>query len=106
MNHKSYITKEHLDSFGVVLGSEDETSLLAHLNDTLKERIGTEIAAMIDDAKLQELLTLQTNGDEEDVERWLVTNVPELQQIVEDEIDILLSEVVSSSDTINKIAEK
>jgi len=97
-----YITKETLDAFGISLEGHDETSLLEHLNDTLKERIGTEIAALLDDTRLNELLDLQETAGDEQVGDWLTQNVPELPQIVQDEIDILMGELADSTDSINK----
>lgn len=99
-----YITKETLDAFGISLEGHDETSLLEHLNDTLKERIGTEIAALLDDTRLNELLDLQETASDEQVGDWLTQNVPELPQIVQDEIDILMGELADSTDSINKAA--
>lgn len=100
-----YITKETLDAFGISLEEHDESSLLEHLNDTLRERIGTEIAALLDDAKLEELLTLQESPDgDAKTGDWLAQNVPELPQIVQDEIDILMGELADNTDSINKAA--
>lgn len=100
-----YITKETLDAFGISLEGHDESSLLEHLNDTLRERIGTEIAALLDDAKLEELLTLQESPDgDAKTGDWLAQNVPELPQIVQDEIDILMGELADNTDSINKAA--
>jgi hypothetical protein len=99
-----YITKETLDAFGISLEGHDETSLLEHLNDTLKERIGTEIAALLDDTRLNELLDLQETAGDEQVGDWLTQNVPELPQIVQDEIDILMGELADNTDSINKAA--
>lgn len=97
-----YITKELLDDFGITLGDQDETSLLEHLNETLQERIGTEVAAMLDDERLQELLDLQETADDATVGDWLAKNVPELPQIAQDEINILLGEVADNASTINE----
>ncbi|HEU4715579.1 MAG TPA: DUF5663 domain-containing protein [Candidatus Saccharimonadales bacterium] len=99
-----YITKETLDAFGISLEGHDEASLLEHLNDTLKERIGTEIAALLDDARLNELLDLQETASDDQVGDWLAQNVPELPQIVQDEIDILMGELADSTDSINQAA--
>lgn len=97
-----YITKETLDAFGISLQGHDEASLLEHLNDTLKERIGTEIAALLDDARLNELLDLQETASDDQVGDWLAQNVPELPQIVQDEIDILMGELADNTDSINQ----
>lgn len=99
-----YITEKNLQAFGIDLQGQDQESLLTHLNEELQERVGTEIAAMLDDTKLKELLDMQETASGEEVGDWLVQNVPELQQIVEDEIDILMGELADSTDTINKAA--
>lgn len=98
------ITRELLDEFGITLGDQDEASFLEHLNTTLEERIGAEITESLDDDKLQELLSLQENGTEEQVDNWVEQNVPELEQIVKDEIDIFLGEIAENADGINENA--
>lgn len=99
-----YITKESLDAFGISLGDQDEESLLDHLNETLQERIGAEVATVLDDDKLKALLALQETADDAAIGEWLMRNVPELPQIVQDEIDILLGEIADNTDTINQSA--
>ncbi len=100
-----YITEETIQAFGITLAAQDKDSLLEHLNETLQERVGTEIAAMLDDTKLQELLDLQESASADQVGTWLTQNVPELQQIVEDEIDILMGELADNTDSINKTVQ-
>jgi hypothetical protein len=102
MNQQS-ITETTLETFGIFLGSQDKTSLLDHLNKTLRERIGVEIAASLNDIKLKELVHLQQTASEAEISAWLNQNVPDLQQIIQDEIDILMGEMSNSSDTINKV---
>ena len=96
-----YITKETLQAFNINLEGQDKETLLEHLNDTLQELVGTEIAAMLDDDKLQELLETQKTATDEQMGTWLTQNVPELQQIVQDEINILMGELNENSDAIN-----
>lgn len=95
------ITRELLDEFGIAVGDQDEASLLGHLNTMLDQRIGAEITDSLDDSKLQELLSLQENGTEEQVDDWIEKNVPELEQIVQDETDIFLGEIAENRDNIN-----
>jgi ABC-type phosphate/phosphonate transport system ATPase subunit len=96
-----YITEETLQAFNINLEGQDKETLLEHLNDTLQERVGTEIAAMLDDDKLQELLETQKTATDEQMGTWLTQNVLELQQIVQDEINILMGELNENSDAIN-----
>lgn len=100
MNH--YITEETLQEFNVTLDGKDKQLLLQHLNETLQERIGTEIAVTLDEAKLKELIDKQDHASDEEMGAWLMQNVPELQQIVEDEIGILMGELDENADAINK----
>lgn len=102
MNNQPLITRELLDQFGISLEGRDEASFLQHLNDTLEERIGAEITESLDDEQLKTLLEMQEKGSDEEVGAWIEQNVPELQQITQDEIDILLGEVAENSDEINE----
>lgn len=102
MNNSSIITKELLDEAGVKLGDKDIAALLDYLNSTLEERVGAEITESLDDEQLQEFVTLQENGSDEEVRAWLTKNVPELEAITQDEIDILLGELTENTDGINQ----
>lgn len=96
------ITQQTLDDFGISLtDAQDATALLAHLNETLDERVGAEITETLDDEQLKELLALQEKSDDEAVGTWLSANVDELEQITQDEIDILLGELAEISNDIN-----
>jgi len=96
------ITKALLDEAGIDLVGQDVDALLAHLNQTLEERVGTEITESLDDSQLNELLAVQENGSDEEVGAWLDKNVPELQEITQDEVDILLGELAENADDINQ----
>lgn len=97
-----YITKETVSGLGIDLENQDIDALLSHLNETLEERIGTEITDSLDDNQLQELLKIQEESDDEATAKWLETNVPDMKQIVQDEIDILLGEIAENSNAINE----
>ena len=101
---QNYITEDSLKELGINLGDQDVTSLLAHLNETLEERVGTEITEALEDNQLQALLDLQEKASDEEVGTWLQANVPEFEQIVQDEIDIILGELAENSDGIKKVA--
>jgi hypothetical protein len=96
------ITRDILNQAGINLDGKDIDALLTHLNQTLEERVGTEITASLSDEQLNELLDLQEKGDDEAVADWLQANVEELDQIAQDEIDILLGELAENSDGINE----
>ena len=99
-----HITKDTLESVGIAVKPEDEAALLEHLNTTLQERVGLEIIDSLNDEQLAALADIQENGDPQTVQQWLIDNVPELDEIKKDEIDILLGELAENTDGINAAA--
>lgn len=99
-----YITEAMIRELGVDLDDQDINSLLDHLNETLEDRIGQEIADALDDDKLQTLLDLQETASDEEVGTWMKANVPEFEEVVQDEIDILLGEVAENAGGVNNAA--
>jgi hypothetical protein len=97
------ITKQLLDAAGVVVKAEDEQALIDHLNETLEDRVGAEVVESLDDKQLDELATLQESDDQEAIQSWMQKNVPEMEDIVKDEIDILLGEVAKDADNFSKV---
>lgn len=98
---EAIITKQLLASVGITIPADQEQTFIEHLNRTLQERIGTEITDSLEDAQLEELVELQQSDDEAAVQTWLKTNVPELDDIIKDEIDVLLGEIAENTDGIN-----
>ena len=96
-----FVTLETLQSFGIKVDEATADSLLQHINETVEERIGTEITESLTDEQLKELLALQDNGTEDQVGEWIAQHVPEYGQIIQDNIDITLGEVAENSDNIN-----
>lgn len=101
MNNSQIITKQLLDEAGIDLSDQNVDTLIAHLNQTLEERVGTEITESLNDDQLKALLDVQETGNDEAVGAWLEQNVPELQEITQDEIDILLGELAENADGVN-----
>lgn len=99
---ENYITEDALKQLGISLEGRDINSLLQHLNETLEERVGAEITDALDDTQLKTLLDLQEKATDEEVGQWMQANVPEFEQIVQDEIDIVLGELAENVDGINK----
>ena len=97
------ITREVLEQAGIKLDGQDVDALLTRLNQTLEERVGTEITMSLSDEKLQEMVDLQESGTEDQLVEWMNTNVPELEQITQDEVDIILGELAENSDDISKV---
>jgi len=103
--NQQLITQETLSEIGIDLNGQDVNALLSHINSTLQERIGAEISETLDDEQLKALLSLKETASEDEVSKWLNQNVPELKQIAQDEIDILLGELADNGEAINEAAK-
>jgi len=93
-----YITQSTLESLGIDLSDQDIDALLEDLNETLQERVGTEITQSLSEKQLTELVDMQESASEEDMGAWLEKNIPDMKQIVQNEIDILIGEIVEDED--------
>ena len=98
------ITRQSLEDFGIDLSDKDVDSLLAHLNDTLEERIGAEITEYLSDKQLEELVELQETKSEDEIAVWINDNIENLADIAQDEANILLGELAENSDNISAAA--
>ncbi len=101
---EQFITEDMLNELGIDLAGQDKTALLAHLNDTLQERIGVEITESLNDDQLKELLELQESGTDDSLSEWLEAHVPALPEIVSDHVAVLLGELAENADDVNTTA--
>lgn len=97
-----FITEQTLEDLDIKLSDEAKQQLLDHFNETLQTRVGAEITDSLEDGQLEQLLTLQQEGDQSKIAQWLRQNIPDLNEIVQDEIDILIGELVDNADTIKE----
>lgn len=93
------LSKEFLTGIGVELDDETHKLLSEHYDTTLSDRVTTEIVEELDDEQLQQLQALKGAPDEQ-LQAWLTANVPELSEIIEDEVAILLGEIAENSDKL------
>lgn len=93
------ISEEFLHSIGIDLSPQEAALLSEHFETTLHERIFHEVAQSLDQNQAEELLALLDRNDPQ-VSEWLKVNVPELREIVRDEIDILMGELVENKDKL------
>lgn len=93
------ITKEFLATIGIELDGSTYQAFAQHFEDTLFDRIIESVVDSLDDAQIQQL-ALMKNGDPEQLWKWLQVTVPELGEIIQDEIDILLGELAENSEHI------
>jgi len=82
--HQQFITEETLT---------DANIDLIHLNDMLQERVGAEITDTFSESQIQTLIDMQENASDDELSVWLEQNVPNLQKLVQSEIDAILDEI-------------
>lgn len=90
-----YITQADLEVAGLALPEDQIAAFLADANKTLAERIGAEITDSLTEEEVDQMIDVQQAGDEVALQAWLIEHVPELNEIVQDEVDILLGELIS-----------
>lgn len=93
------LDKTLLEDLGIILSDEDFQSLAKHFESTLDKRVINEIVLELSPEQAEELSHMQESSDT-DVTEWLRTNVPNLADIVSDEIDILLGELAEDSEKL------
>jgi len=100
---RNYITEATFKKLNISLPEDDTTSLLTHLNEELEKRVGAEMTSILNEQQLHELARLQTVASDEVLNQWLRANVPDFDQIIRDETDILLGELAENVSTINSV---
>lgn len=93
------ITETFLKDLGINLSGEEAALLSEHFETTLHDRVFHEIVGMLDQPQAEALLAM-TERDDPGISDWLIANVPELSEIVQDEIDILLGELIENGDKL------
>ena len=89
-----------LESLGIQMDDAKKTVFSEHLQETLAERVGLAIAELLDDEELAEYLELTEKDDPGRLNSWLKEHVPDLDEVISDEIDILLGDIAEHSDNI------
>ena len=95
------LDKNYLQSLGINVTDEEFVALDEHIQDELGDRVITEILSFLTVEQAQELAALKGQGDDGAIQIWLQENVKDLDDIVRDEVDILLSELVQDNNTIS-----
>lgn len=91
------ITTQFLTDIGITLSDDDYAALADHIETTLHERVVTEVTELLEDDQLEALRQLGAN-DDDTMYTWLLDALPQLPDIVEDEVRILLAEIAENAD--------
>lgn len=82
-----------LKELGINKEGAEKEALIETLNSTIEERVGTAIYDLLDDDQAADFMQLIDEGDPSKIQQWLKANVPDYQDIIEDEYHILLGEL-------------
>lgn len=93
------VTVEQLRSLGIDLPQPHMQALLDYIGERTGGLIGQEVVESLDDEQAIELARLQESAPQ-NVEQWLQQHVPDITQIVEDNVTIVLGEVVENLQAI------
>lgn len=94
------IDKNLLTSIGISLPENEEADFLKYLYTTLEERVGNAITQLLDDDEFDALMELELDADDATIEAWIRTHVPDYEQIIHDEFDILMGELAEHADSL------
>ena len=89
-------TQDFLTNLGVSLSLEEQQALSDYTEEVLRERVIEEVSDSLEEGQAEQLSSLADDS----LQEWLVLNVPELQSIVQDEVDILLGELAEQADQL------
>lgn len=93
------LSREFLKSIGIDLDETTYVSLSQHYEQTLHRRVIESIVELLDESQTQKLTELQRDAPQS-IPEWLVNELPELDEVIEDEIAILLGEIAESVDSV------
>ena len=99
MSTDALLNKQFLSDIGVAIDDQTYEALSEHYADTLHERVIAEITNELDEQALIELETLK-DASPDQLQQWLQANVPQLDEIVQDEMAILLGEMAEGAEEI------
>jgi hypothetical protein len=97
------ITPALLASTGINIPEDQVDEYLELMNDQLAERIGESIVESLDEETVEKLAEMQESASDEELNTWMQANIPQLSDIIQQEIEIILGDAAENSDAINSL---
>lgn len=85
---------------GINLSGKEGEAFLKHFEETLEQRVGAAIFELLSDDEATELIRLQESGDSEQINGWIKEHIPDYEEVVQDEFDILMAEVAENAEAL------
>lgn len=95
---ENYITADDLRNLGVSLDDEAMSKLLDELNEKVDNMVGHEIITSLTPEDVEILAEMQDKVSEEEIAEWIVEHVPDYEEIIEDNRNIVLGDYVDEND--------
>ena len=92
------LSKQFLADIGVDVDEQTYQALSQHYEDTLDDRILRAVVTELDEEQLQSVVSMRDQPEQ--LSTWLVENVSDLGEIIEDEVAILLGDMAESADQL------
>lgn len=83
---------------GIDLPKNQQTAFTEHAQETLNERVGLALIDTLNDDQAAHLIQLSRLNNPKAFTAWVRDNVPNYQQIISDQVDILMEEIADSAD--------
>lgn len=93
------LPKEFLQSIGIELDDATYQVFATHFEDTLSQRIIDEVVDTLNETQIATFNEMQ-DASSDQLWQWVQTNVPELSEIIQEEVDILLGELAENAEHI------
>lgn len=93
------LSKEFLEIIGVKIDDIEYDLLSNHFEHTLNERVMTEVVNYLDDSQVIDFARIK-DSDDDTLRAWLIENVSQLDEIIEEEVAILLGEIAEHADSL------
>lgn len=93
------LTQTFLRSLNINLDDQTFHAFDEHFETTLENRVIESILDELNEQQLEELSKLREQADEQ-LQTWLQSNIPNLSEIIQDEVDILLGDIVQDSEKL------
>jgi len=98
---QDHITANNLRDLGVSLDDAAMEKLLNELNEKVDNLVGHEIVTSLTPEDVDALATMQDTASEEEIARWISEHVPDYEEIIEDNRNIVLGDFVDTSDLVD-----
>ena len=91
---KTSIDLGEVKALGLGLSEEQETALVKALQPVFEQRIAVALMELLDEKSAEELKKLAEASDPSVLGEWIESHVPDYQDVVEDEYDILIGDIM------------